>query len=74
MSIVGWLLMIAGFVIVSIFSPRDDTDSRSERSDMRLYTDHGTGCQYVKGGMFGGITPRLDKDGKPMCRESEVSK
>jgi len=33
---------------------------------MTLYVDYQTGIQYVKGGIFGGITPRLDKDGNVM--------
>lgn len=44
---------------------RDDTDSATERSGLVLYTDHGTGVQYV-GTPFGAVTPRLGKDGKPI--------
>lgn len=45
---------------------RDDTDGK-DRSGLLLYTDYGTGCQYV-GTMTGGLTPRLDKDGKIVCK------
>ena len=42
----------------------DDTDkSFWDRSGMRLFTDYGTGLQYL-GGPWGGVTPRLDKKGK----------
>jgi hypothetical protein len=46
----------------------DDTDNTTtkERSGLRLYTDYGTGLQYIGGGLFGGITPRLDANGKHM--------
>lgn len=50
----------------------DDTDNKrlgemfGKRSRLALYTDHLTGVQYVSAGLFGGITPRLDKDGKPI--------
>ena len=50
----------------------DDTDDpRSgelfgRRSGLTVYTDHRTGVQYVKAGLFGGIHPRVDKDGKPI--------
>ena len=45
----------------------DDTDDpNGKHSGMMLYTDHRTGCQYV-GTVLGGITPRLDRDGKPVC-------
>ena len=35
------------------------------RSGLKLYTDHGTGCQYVSTG--GDIIPRLGRDGQPVC-------
>lgn len=42
----------------------DDTDLSPEKvSGMTLYTDYGTGVQYVQGGRAGGITPRLNPDG-----------
>ena len=49
-------------------TPLDSTDNRDTgvRSDMTVLTDHGTGCQYLTTGR-GGLTPRLDSDGKPMC-------
>lgn len=49
---------------------RDDTDG-SERSGLKLHTDHGTGCQYVST-PGGGITPRMSVDGTTHhgCRES----
>ena len=43
---------------------KDSTDGPKRRSGLRLYTDHATGVQYVKGGIFGGITPRIDQSGK----------
>lgn len=57
------IVMIIGHMLC--FAGKDDTD-RAERSGMILYTDYGTGCQYVST-ILGGITPRLDKDGKPVC-------
>lgn len=47
--------------------PRDATDSPTERSDMRLLTDHGTGCQYLS--RSGVMTPRMGPDGKQICRK-----
>lgn len=44
----------------------DDTDLPTKRSGMNLYTDHGTGCQYLATPL-GSLTPRLDADGKPIC-------
>lgn len=43
----------------------DDTDNDIEhkRSLMKVYTDHKTGLQYLATAN-GGLTPRLDKNGK----------
>jgi len=71
------IIFIAVIVVVALVANRfrwgyDDTDNRKpgeffgKRSGLTLYTDHLTGVQYVKGGLFGGMHPRLDKDGKPM--------
>ncbi|WP_448208214.1 DUF6440 family protein [Azospirillum sp. sgz302134] len=46
-----------------------------------LITDPETGCQYLfyrlgyensKAGTTGGLTPRLDKDGRPMCGTNDA--
>ena len=44
----------------------DDSDAPPLRSDLRIKTDHLTGCQYFITA-FGGITPRVDRDGKQVC-------
>jgi len=69
-----WETLILGFVclvfyfLLSFFFATDDTDrGKWTRSGMSLYTDYGTGCQYL-GKIFGGITPRVDKDGKHICK------
>lgn len=72
-SAAQWLLIyVCIWFLASMFTPYDSTDDaeNSERSGMRLYIDHGTGCQYLSGGgLFGpiGITPRLDSDGDQVC-------
>ena len=44
----------------------DDTDNpNGTRSGMKLYTDYGTGVQYLSVG-DGQLIPRLGSDGKPM--------
>jgi hypothetical protein len=49
---------------------RDDTDPGQgwfdDRSNMKVFTDAKTGCQYL-GLSNGGLTPRLDETGKPVC-------
>jgi len=48
------------------YQKKDDTDPVDGRSGLKIYTDSGTGCQYlsVSGG---GVTPRLNVDGHPIC-------
>lgn len=45
---------------------RDSTDAEHSHSGLGLYTDYSTGCQYLAR-PFSGVTPRLDRDGRPMC-------
>ncbi len=66
---------MAALILLAVLRPYDDTDpvvrewwGRS-RSGLALYTDSLTGCQYVKAGLFGGITPRIDERGRPICRK-----
>lgn len=67
-TVVLFLILAALFNGMS----RDDTDNpEGKRSGLTLYTDHRTGCQYIQGSIFGGITPRLDANGKPMCAKKE---
>tara|TARA_Y100000310_G_C20691139_1_gene822288 strand:+ start:2302 stop:2541 length:240 start_codon:yes stop_codon:yes gene_type:complete len=54
------------YKILTFSVPKDSTDSEDKRSGMILYNDYQTGCQYL-GGLFGGITPRLDAEGKHIC-------
>lgn len=63
-----WVCMIAVFALVTKPGPRDDSDSKTERSGLTIYTDNKTGCQYVKGGLFGGLSVRVDQSGKPICK------
>lgn len=62
------LFAIGGVLLATALESQDDTDSPYQRSGMRLFTDHGTGCQYL-GSMRGPFTPRLDAAGKQVgCR------
>lgn len=62
-----WFVFIVLFLILYhvFFSPSQDNSDKSywNRSGLTIYTDNLTGLQYVKGGMFGSITPRLDESG-----------
>jgi len=74
------LIFIAAVLIITLAANYfrwgyDDTDDKrpgemfGKRSGLTLYTDHLTGVQYVKAGLFGVIHPRLDKDGKPILKK-----
>ena len=43
-----------------------DTDPPQGRSGLAMYVDNKTGCEYL-GRAWGGLTPRLDANGKPSC-------
>ena len=53
------------FISNTIALKNDATDGK-KRSGMVLRIDHGTGCHYLES-IMGGITPRLDTDGKQIC-------
>lgn len=59
-------LIVIALMAIDIFLPYDDTDDKEnkDRSGLILYVDKRTGLHYIKGGFFGGITPRLDDSGK----------
>lgn len=64
-KIVVVILIIWG--VGKLFNPYDSTDSKKlkDRSGFILYTDYGTGNQYLSTLFdFTGHKPRLDKDGK----------
>lgn len=54
---VSWVLFKTGV-------SRDSTDGSSP-SNLILYTDAATGCQFLGGGS--GLTPRMDVQGYQMC-------
>ena len=68
-NIFSWFFIIYFLVYSLGFTSRDDTDSKvtKKRSGLSLYTDYGTGCQYLKAGLFSKMEPRLDKNGNHIC-------
>lgn len=62
---------LVAYILVSlicalfILPDRDDTDPPNKRSGLKLLIDHKTGCHYLV--HKGGLTPRLDSDGKQIC-------
>lgn len=58
-----FLKILLFFVWVAIYSiyirDIDTTDySKTRRSGLSLYTDYGTGYQYIRAGFFGTLIPR----------------
>lgn len=69
--IIGALIAFPLLTMCSPSPPKDDTDPPNGRSGLIIYTDHLTGCQYLTPGIWGGLTPRIDADGMPICRSSK---
>jgi Family of unknown function (DUF6440) len=64
-------LYIALYLIHSLIHGgwrKDDSDSDKESSGFMILTDHRTGCQYLMT-TLGGVTPRLDINGNPICKK-----
>ena len=70
-EVLGWIA-VGVIALWFWFQPYDETDDtiNKERSGMSLYTDYGTGCQYL--GKFLILTPRIGPDGKPLCDPAKV--
>jgi len=60
-AVCATLLALAGC------APRTAGDAKSA-IDPVLYVDQETGCHYLSTGQFSGITPRMDRDGKQVCK------
>lgn len=60
----AWMIAVAIFSLAGhIIRPFDDCDGNGERCGMAVRTDHLTGLQYLEA-QGGGITPRLDREGR----------
>jgi hypothetical protein len=66
---IGLWLVVTAYGWLRDYPGYDDTDDvvNGVRSEMRLHTDYGTGCQYLST-FLGGVTPRLDADGNHVCK------
>jgi len=63
------IAVLVGVVLIGCKERPDTALKVAAPSEQKLYfmVDAETGCQYVKGGGISGLTPRLGKDGLPMC-------
>lgn len=76
MKIKWWHIILVAILLNVIYlalAPTDSTDkSKWNRSDLKVYTDHATGVQYIKAGWWGNtLTPRLGADGKPYIENNK---
>ncbi|MGJ8513117.1 DUF6440 family protein [Carnimonas bestiolae] len=55
-------------IVASLFNHHDSTDELGSRSGVKIVTDAKTGMQYLRTS-GGGITPRVDADGKQLRTE-----
>jgi hypothetical protein len=74
-EIVAMLIWLMAFIILSmlvsqgLFPPRDDSDvADGNRSGLVIFRDALTGCEYLARPLIGTPTPRMNKDGKQVCR------
>lgn len=66
--VVGFAAGAMTVVALYVLTPIDDTDAGMwRRSGVTLVVDYATGCHYLK--TWGGVTPRLDRDGKHVCAQ-----
>ena len=66
-----WIAIGMGITVpVPDFRDYDSTDDavKGERSGLKLYIDHETGCEYISS-FFGSLSLRLDSKGKHICRK-----
>lgn len=65
-----FLIIYGAVSLISLFAGsnygRDDSDPPGSRSGLGVFVDHRTGCHYLSR-PFGGLTPRLGRDGKQIC-------
>lgn len=64
-----YIALIAAILLIGCDRPR--TGEHSElATDPGLYKDRETGCEYLaRGNQYGGLTPRMDSEGKHICRK-----
>lgn len=59
------LFIIAFCAVVAACGP---STTLPASMDMYIYTNQETGCQYLKPSSDSGFVPRMNKDGKQICK------
>jgi hypothetical protein len=66
--IVLGIAFLVFMLVIQVFElGKDDTDSKDNRSGLRLRINYGTGCQYLES-TRGYLSPRLSSDGQQVCK------
>lgn len=70
--VLAYVFVLVALVLLCAFIvDRDDTDPPTgARSQLDLHIDNKTGCHYLSA-RNGGLTPRLDADGKHICTKGK---
>ena len=76
-TVASYFLLIAVVIMIALGvytlatyeRPYDGTDwpELEKRSGLTLYIDHGTGCHWIKAGLFGTLRPRMNFAMKHVC-------
>jgi hypothetical protein len=70
-----WLFLLTGLALGALahFAYSGATLGPAVRSDLVVYRDPQTGCEYLKAAWsFAGLTPRNDSLGVPICEDEEI--
>ena len=67
----GLVFIYFGIALLGASNLDNSDNPNGTRSGMTPKTDYKTGCQYLQSPFGFAITPRLDKDGKPICGASK---
>lgn len=64
------ILAIAALALLSACNipSKGETRYYEDPSEMVIWIDKPTGCQYIVNYTYGGITPRITSEGKPICK------
>ena len=69
--IILFLIGLCALAMIKITSNAPNVDGQSDNyAEYKIILDTETGCEYLATAAYrGGITPRLDTDGKQICRD-----
>ncbi|WWQ12978.1 hypothetical protein PQ43W_32 [Ralstonia phage PQ43W] len=65
------LIVVAAVLLGGCDATATAEEGAMHASFLAVYADPATGCQYLRAEAWGGLTPRLRSDGRPMCDETK---